>query len=111
MHDLIQGPRGLLWDPPVPSELESLLTNVFGSTASGQEAQELARRPVGDELRPIVAFMIQKQVALYHGVTSRSVRTVCAFRTPPYCGNRRGGNCGWVRACLHPRLMFSRFGV
>ena len=85
MHDLIQGPRGLLWDPPVPSELESLLTNVFGSTASGQEAQELARKPVGDELRPIVAFMIQKQVAVYHGVhvPQRCANTACA-RAPTW---------------------------
>lgn len=85
MHDLIQGPRGLLWDPPVPSELESLLTNVFGSTASGQEAQELARRPVGDELRPIVAFMIQKQVAVHHDVhvPQRCANTACA-RAPTW---------------------------
>ena len=111
MHDLIQGPRGLLWDPPVPSELESLLTNVFGSTASGQEAQELTRRPVGDELRPIVAFMIQKQVALYHGVTSRSGAHSAPFRTPPFCGNRRGEVSADGATVYAPPLMFSRFGV
>ena len=82
------------------SELESLLTNVFGSTASGQEAQELARRPVGDELRPIVAFMIQKQVAVYHGVhvPQRCANTACA-RGPmvmclfvPLLRQQAGGN-------------------